>query len=167
MKADLSNPGPFETLGLLASADRQTIERRAEALSAILKLGLSPPEGDAVHPGGRATRDAEAVAEAARALRDPHTWLLESLLWPDCRTSRAAMTMAAQLLEGAAGRPAEPAGLVRHLALEYLSEGLSRARPEGESLERPDAMVDGLLAPPTSPPLYLGGPEARDRGGEG
>ena len=131
MSSDPTRMGAFETLGLLSSADRETVERRADALSALLKLGLAPPEGDAVQLPEGAERDAEAVAEAARVLRDPTKWLEESLFWPDCRTAGAALSMAAELLEGAAGRPTEPASLVRHLALEYLSEEAAKEQALG------------------------------------
>ena len=162
MTIDLIEPGPFEALGLLSGADAQAIERRADALSALLKLGLGPPEGDAVALEADFARTPEVVAEAARALRDPQRWLREVLLWPDCRTSGSALTVAADLLEAAAGRPTEPAGLVRHLALEYVTDVVGRAPHATE----PDERIEKLLTPPAVPPLYVG-PKVAGRAPDG
>jgi hypothetical protein len=152
MSTDPTSLGPFEILGLLASADRETIERRADALSALLRLGLAPPEGDAVAlPDGQA-RTPEAVAEAARTLREPKRWLREVLLWPDGEVSENALDSAADLLEGAAGRPADPASLLRQLAHQYMADELARQ----VEIDQPERWISKRLDPPAHPPLYLG-----------
>lgn len=154
MSQETSSLGPFEILGLLGSADRETIERRADALAALLKLGLAPPEGDAVAlPAGEA-RTPEAVAEAARVLREPKRWLREVLLWPEGAVSESALDSAAELLEGAAGRPAEPATLLRQLAHQYLADELARQ----SETDQPERWIARRLDPPAHPPLYLGPP---------
>jgi len=152
MSNDTSKLPPFETLGLLSSADRGAIERRAEALSALLKLGVIPPDGDAIALCADHGRTPESVNEAAGLLRDPSNWLVERTLWPDCRTAGRALELAAELLEGATGTPADPASLVRHLALEYLTEELHAVRPT----EQPAQKLEKLLAPPKAPGLHFG-----------
>ncbi len=149
---DPTSLGPFEVLGLLSKADRETIERRAEALTALLKLGLAPPEGDAVALAEGTERTPEAVAEAARVLREPGQWLLETVLWPDGQASENALISAAELLEGAAGHPAEPATLVRQLAHQYLSDEVGRHTPT----DQPDRWIARRLTPPAKPSLFFG-----------
>ncbi len=163
MSHDSTAAGPFEILGLLANADRDDIERRAESLSSMLKLGLEPPEGDAVALPEGFERTAEEVSEAARLLRDPERWLREVVLWPEGIASNEALALAADLLEGAAGKPIEPGSLVRQLAQEYLSEEVRQASPT----DQPQRWIDRLLAPPSEPELYIGVPETRRGGSNG
>ncbi len=155
-------PGPFEVLGLLSGAGRDEIERRAEALSSMLKLGVAPPEGDAVALPEGYERTSEMATEAARELRDPQRWLREVILWPEGIASDEALTLAADLLEGAAGKPAEPAGLVKQLAQEFLTDEVKQTSPT----EQPEQWIERQLAPPTQPGLYLGGDPNRYRGEE-
>lgn len=152
MSRDPAEPGPFELLGLLSGADIETIERRAEALAALLKLGLAPPEGDAVALAEKNERTPEQVAEAARTLRDPQSWLREVLLWPDGQAAEGALDAAADLLEGAAGRPVEPATLLRQLAHQYLSDEVNRPGPT----DQPERWITKRLTPPAKPELFLG-----------
>ena len=153
MTTDFIEPGPFEALGLLSGADSQAIERRADALAALLKLGLGPPEGDAVAlEAGFVPRTPRGRDRGGPRAPRSQRWLREALLWPDCTTLGSALTVAADLLEAAAGRPTEPAGLVRHLALEYVSDIVRRAPRATE----PDEQFDKLLTPPAVPPLYVG-----------
>jgi hypothetical protein len=158
MTDEMSSPRPHEILGLLGSADRETIERRSEALGALLKLGLAPPEGDAVALPQGFVRTPEAVAEAARLLRDPQRWLRETLLWIDGRAAEEALPSVAELLEGASGQPTEPAALLRQLAHQYLTDEVSR---HGET-DQPERWIGKRLTPPANPPLYLGADEKVD-----
>lgn len=161
MSKNRTSPGPFEVLGLLAGAKRDEVERRAEALSSMLKLGVAPPDGDAVALPEGYERSAEAVSEAARALRDPQTWLSEVILWPEGIASDVALSLAADLLEGAAGEPSEPAALVKQLAQEFLADEVRHTSPT----EQPEQWIERQLAPPTEPGLYLGGDPTRYQGG--
>lgn len=158
MSQDTMTLGPFEILGLLVGADQETVERRAEALTALLKLGLAPPEGDAVALPEGVDRTPEMVTESARVLRDPERWLREVLLWPEGKVSDNALTTAAELLEGAAGRPAEPATLVRQLAHQYLTDEVSRA----PGTDQPERWITRRLNPPAKPALFLGTPSDRE-----
>lgn len=160
MSNDSNSPRPHEVLGLLANADRETIERRSEALGALLKLGLAPPEGDAVPLPEGFQRTPEAVTEAARQLRDPQRWLHETVLWVDGRAAEEALLSVADLLDGASGRPAEPATLVRQLAHQYLSDEVTR---HGET-DQPDRWINRMLKPPSKPQLYLGSDDSEDQG---
>lgn len=158
MSHDTMPGGPFEILGLLSSADQETVERRAEALTALLRLGLAPPEGDAVALPEGFERTPEMVTESARVLRDPGRWLREVLLWPEGKVSENALSAAAELLEGAAGRPAEPATLVRQLAHQYLNDEVSRA----PGTEQPERWINRRLDPPAKPELYFGTPPSKE-----
>jgi hypothetical protein len=158
---DAIDLGPFEILGLLGNVDRGTVERRGEALAAMLRLGLSPPDGDAVKLDGRVARTPETVTEAVRRLRDPQTWLRETLLWPDGGSGTSALKSAADLLDGATGRGNEPAALVRQLAHQYLADELNR---HGDT-DQPDRWLEHRFDPPAKPPLYLeASAVARDEG---
>jgi hypothetical protein len=104
------------------------------------------------------SRTPEAVVEAARTLRDPQQWLREVLLWPDGQASDRALAAAAELLEGAAGQPSEPASLVRHLAHQYLADEVNREPLENLSSrsEQPDRWISRRLTPPAKPPFFIG-----------
>ena len=157
------SPSPFEVLGLLAGADRAEVERRAEALASMLRLGLAPPEGDAVALPEGFERTVEEGAEAARVLRDPHQWLREVVLWPERIASNEALAAAADLLEKTAGQPQEPASLVRQLAQEFLAEKVRRTSPT----EQPRRQIDRLLAPKNEPKLYFGSLNEQSGGDHG
>jgi hypothetical protein len=142
----------FEELGLLASASRDEVERRAEVLTAVLNLGVAPPDGDAVALPSGHERTTETVAEAARVLRDPHQWLREVVLWPEGTVAEEALALAAELLEGAATSPSEPAALVRQLAQEYITDQVRQTAPTDQA----ERWMAGRLLPPAEPELYLG-----------
>jgi hypothetical protein len=82
---------------------------------------------------------------------------VEVVLWPEGIASDEALSAAADLLEGAAGKPIEPGGLVRQLAQEYLAEEVRQTRPT----DQPQRWIDRVLEPPKEPELYLGGREIR------
>jgi hypothetical protein len=152
MSRNFTEPSPFEVLGLLAHEPLEAIERRAEALEGMGRLGVSTNEDAAIANDAATQLDPQAVSEAARSLRNPVEWLQEILFWPHGNLHQQALTLAADLLEGGAGQSAEPGALARQLAQEYLA-----AETAGQqATDQPERLVSSQLAPPNEPPLYLG-----------